>query len=362
MISRTSPDETTQKRLTALHHEKGARIEMYSVDVGDKQQIKALLTSIQKNKNYPLKGIFHAAGLIEDAPLDKQTAESFDKVFAPKAVGAWNLHEITCKKNIHLDYFVLFSSMASLMGSAGQGNYAMANSFLDALAQQRQNENLPALSINWGPWAEVGMATKLVTEYQRRGVLPLTTQEGLDLLSFALKLMECQVGLMHVNWIHMSEGINLIPSWLESLLKGTIKTTFVKKLQETPEDQREELLKLTISREIKKVLGLSDTFAINPTKSIFEMGIDSLMALELKNRLSSILGYTLTNTIAFDFPTLETLTQELAYILKITQQSKNSSLELIFSESKHVVRNTLNKRAQSFIDEMSADLGDGHEQ
>ena len=153
LAARREPDEATKKIMAQM----SATVTSFQADVGETEQVKQLIDFCDDEK-FPLQGIFHAAGLIADALLDKQTNESFEKVFAPKAKGAWNLHHVTQEKNITLAYFVMFSSIASLNGAPSQSNYATANSFLDALALYRHQQGLTALSINWGSWAQVGMA------------------------------------------------------------------------------------------------------------------------------------------------------------------------------------------------------------
>src|SRR4029079_7853768 len=132
----------------------GARIEVLQVDVADRDALSAALEQVHENMP-DLCGIFHAVGVIADGSLMRLTRASMATVFAPKVTGAWNLHLLT--QESRLDFFVMFSSVASLLGSPGQANYAAANTFLDALAHYRRALGQPGLSINWGPWAEVGL-------------------------------------------------------------------------------------------------------------------------------------------------------------------------------------------------------------
>ena len=134
------------------------RVSVRSCDVSRAEEVAAMLDAVRADMP-PLRGVFHLAGVLDDGILREQTRERFDRVLAAKAMGAWHLHELT--RDDPLDVFVLFSSVAALVGSPGQGNYAAANAFLDALAHHRRAEERPALSVNWGSWAEVGMAARL---------------------------------------------------------------------------------------------------------------------------------------------------------------------------------------------------------
>ncbi|MFI4954278.1 MAG: SDR family NAD(P)-dependent oxidoreductase [Gammaproteobacteria bacterium] len=315
LVARSEPNAAAKAVLTELKA-RGTQVSTYQVDISIKKEVKKLLTHIT-SEDFPLKGIFHAAGSIDDSPLDKQTKERFEKVFAPKSLGAWYLHELTQEQHITLDHFVLFSSIASLNGSPAQSNYATANSFLDGLAQWRQQQHLTALSINWGPWAQVGMAKGLVTTHQRRGLIPFKTQEGIQALDYALHQNVAELEMVHSNWQRMSESFMQIPSWLNVLLERKPESVLLKQLQAAPQEQREAILKSAISQEIRQVLGLSADQTIDENKGFFEMGMDSLMALELKNRLQALINKPLSNTIAFDYPSVADICSSLLTLLDI---------------------------------------------
>ncbi len=162
-----------------------ATVETIAIDISQKSAVDDLMKKF--GKEWPeLKGIIHAAGIIEDGILSSQDWGRFEKVFAPKVQGSWNLHE--CSLSKPLDFFVLFSSIASTLGSPGQGNYAAANAYMDALAYFRQEKGLPALSINWGPWAEVGLAAKLTERHREGGFFALKPDVGMKALKLALSL------------------------------------------------------------------------------------------------------------------------------------------------------------------------------
>ncbi|MFI4955157.1 MAG: SDR family NAD(P)-dependent oxidoreductase, partial [Gammaproteobacteria bacterium] len=301
LTSRSAPDEATEKMIQRLESEYEIKIIMKQADVSDKTQMEQLINVIHQG-NYPLKGIFHAAGIIEDAPIDKQTPEQFTKVFSAKAQGAWYLHEITTAKNIELDYFVLFSSIASLMGSSAQTNYAVANSFLDALAYYRRQQGFNGISLNWGAWAEVGMAKALVAEHKRKGMLAFKNEEALQALAYALKQDIAQLGLMNMNWRKLSQQFINLPSWLKNLTEQKQASVLMETLEAAPEEQRPLILKTAISNAVRKVIGIADNRPIDEYMGFFEMGMDSLMALELKNYLQTLIQRPLPNTLVFDYP------------------------------------------------------------
>ncbi len=165
LVGRSEPSEEARSQLEDLETAGVQVVDPQAATSATRAGGRACLSDI-RGELPPLRGIFHLAGVLDDGVLREQTRERFDRVMAAKVHGAWNLHELT--RDDRLDLFVLFSSAAALLGSPGQGNYAAANAFLDALAHHRRWEKLPALSVNWGSWAEVGMAARLSeTEGQR---------------------------------------------------------------------------------------------------------------------------------------------------------------------------------------------------
>ncbi|MFI4955263.1 MAG: SDR family NAD(P)-dependent oxidoreductase, partial [Gammaproteobacteria bacterium] len=325
LTSRSAPGEKARDTIKVLENQ-GVEIIIKQIDVSNKKAVEDLI-KYTHNRIYPLKGIFHLAGTIADAPIDKQTAESFAQVFAPKALGAKYLHEITQKKNIKLDYFVLFSSMASLNGSPAQSNYATANSFLDALAELRYQEGLNALSINWGPWREVGMAADLVAMHERQGMKPLKLNEALAALTYILKQDPVQVGVIHADWKRVSERMTQVPTWLKDLVEQKGESAFIQQLQVLTQAQRETLLKEAITQEVRKVLGLSSQQPIDENKGFFDMGMDSLMALELKNRLQGLIDQPLPNTWIFDYSNISANYIALTKLLGLEEIEKSPLMQ-----------------------------------
>jgi myxalamid-type polyketide synthase MxaB len=221
-----------------------------------------------------------------------------------------------------LDFFICFSSVASVLGSPGQGNYAAANAFMDALAHYRRGMGLPGLSVNWGPWAEGGMAARLGSRHQNRiltqGLIPISTEVGLQLLADLLAQDATQVGVLSINW---SDYLKQLPvgtkmPFLEAFTSivgqpKIGKSDFMQRLEVTPVEERRQLLVFHVQEQAAKVLGVTLPEQIGLRESLLDLGIDSLMAVELRNHLQSSLGKSISSTVLFDYPTLEKLVDYL---------------------------------------------------
>jgi NAD(P)-dependent dehydrogenase (short-subunit alcohol dehydrogenase family) len=183
LIGRSAPSEEAGRKIDAVR-EKGVDVVTLRADVTDTRDVAKVVDVIEKGR-YPLAGIIHSAGVLDDATIMLQTPEKFNKVLAPKVKGAWNLHQLT--QHIELDFFVCFSSIASIVGWAGQSNYASANAFMDTLAFHRRALGKPALTINWGPWGGSGMAASLdardIQRMKDAGMEALTPELGLAAMS-----------------------------------------------------------------------------------------------------------------------------------------------------------------------------------
>lgn len=244
----------------------------------------------------------------EGGVLLQQDWTRFFEVLAPKVQGAWNLHELT--QSMPLDFFVSFSSGASVLGAAGLGDYAAANSFLDALAHYRQAKGLPGASINWGPWADLGMVRSVTNLDTRRwsehGMSFIPLEQALRALERVIKEGTVQISVLPINWVKLQSGI---PSLAESpFLKylveesakaeGALATAPAKKtlaaelLLTTDPVERQQILAAKLQVEAARVLRLPAS-KLDVNKPLNQFGLDSLMALELKNRMQAELGMTI---------------------------------------------------------------------
>lgn len=237
---------------------------------------------------------------------------------APKIIGTWHLHQHT--QNLNLDHFVCFSSMASLLGSPGQGNYAAANAFMDALMQHRRAQGLPGLSINWGPWGQVGMAAQLSDMDQQRmsnqGIDEIAPTQGLQILETLLSQSTAQVGVLPIDW---SVFISQLPDAAAMPFLERVRPTveqagpseFQQQLVGVDECDRILVIQEHLRSQLAKVLGYSSADLIELQDNFADLGMDSLMAVEFNNRLQKSFNCTISQTTLFDYPTVASLADYL---------------------------------------------------
>lgn len=258
----------------------GVHITHYAADIANNQELRTVFAAM--GNDYPLKGIFHAAGLVKDGLLVNLTKEDFDAVISVKIKGGLNLHEMSLKAD--LDCFVLFSSVTSLLGNQGQSNYAAANAFMDGFAIQRNQQGLPALSINWGPFAAVGMAASLEPLHRSQGIIPLDAQKAFNAMDSLLISGMGQIAIMTMDWSKTFAQDN---SYLTYLVpqKANTQSEWMLMLEAAPPEHRGQVLVDQIKQVLAEMLNISDSNAIDSNKYFFDMGMDSLMLIELKNKI-----------------------------------------------------------------------------
>jgi len=307
--------------------EAGASVHLVRADITRREDVSRLIATCQANG--PLRGVVHAAGVVDDGILENQTADRFARVMAPKTRGGWELHVQT--QSLPLDFFVYFSSMASLLGSAGQGNYAAANAFLDALAHQRRARGLAGLSINWGPWAEVGMAADLHSRMRAHGENMIDPTFGIDMFMRALAQAESQLAVMDIDWARYAMTYPS-PDFLSILFDPSIAlrastdigVDILQRMRVAPMDRRRELIAEFVLSLVATVLG-HRTEAVSRTAGFAEMGMDSLASMELRTRLERALDCRLPTTLAFDYPNIESLSSHLInHVLNIPIEENTS--------------------------------------
>ena len=311
----------------------GANLVVAQADVSSEEEVKLLLESIQSLP--PLKGIFHAAGILDDGMLLDRDWSSFERVMAAKVKGAWILHSLT--SGLPLDYFVLFSGAASLLGSFSQGNYAAANSFLDALAHHRQGQQLPGLSINWGPWSQSGMAANLASRdrhrIEARGIKSIPPELGMEALGRLLGQDVAQAAVLPIEWSKFLQQFpeENIPPFLESFTGGKQqsskeKESFLQQLSTTAVNGRQQLLVDRIRGQIARIMGLEAT-DIGTKVGFTDLGMDSLMAVELRNYLQNILERSIPASLVFDYPNVEALAEHFIKDFEKPDDEPSPSLE-----------------------------------
>ena len=331
LTGRRPPSEKIQESIQKLE-QVGCHVKVLLGDISIEEDIAKILEQIQKYLP-KLKGIIHAAGVLDDGTIRQMNWERFAKVMSPKVIGTWNLHKLT--KNLPLDFFVCFSSIASLIGSPGQGNYAAANAFMDALAGYRRSIGLSGLAINWGAWASGGMASRLAVEHQNRihssGISEIAPKEGMYALDLLLGNQSAteQVGVIPVQWSVLAEhwsGIkksSLLRELLQKeeleeqdTLKQKVKVEILAKLESASLEERQEILIEHIRGQVAQVLDFSSSQLPEVNLGFMEMGMDSLMAVELKNRLQNQLVTNLPETIAMEYPTIAKLSLYLDELME----------------------------------------------
>ncbi|BBA33063.1 polyketide synthase family protein [Methylocaldum marinum] len=295
------PASMEAERFLSRLEQAGTKIFVAQADVADPEDMARVVEALHSS-GPPLRGIIHAAGVLDDGVLVQQNGERLTRVMDPKVNGAWNLHVLT--QNLPLDFLVFFSSAASLLGSPGQANYAAANAFLDALAQHRRFLGQPGLSLNWGPWAEVGMAANLAGRHQTRlsaqGLNSIPPELGLQILGQVLGVDQAQIGVLPADWTVFRRQLPAAESPLLSKLisepnspDGGVKRAseqelqILQRLEEADPDDREELVMAYVRQRTAEILGLESPFRITPQQSLNELGFDSLMGTQLKNRFMS---------------------------------------------------------------------------
>ncbi|OMC29082.1 type I polyketide synthase [Mycobacterium colombiense] len=316
LVSRSGAQAAGVADLVAGLQEAGAQVSVVACDVADPDAASAMLAQIPAQ--YPLRGIVHAAGVLDDGLISSLTADRVDAVLRAKVDGAWNLHELT--RHLDLSAFVVFSSMAGIVGTPGQANYAAANSFLDGLAAYRRAHGLAGLSLAWGLWEQASAMTAHLGDrdkarMSRIGLTPLSTAAALAAFDAAMLVDAPVLVAARVDRAALSDNIAALPGLLRELVAGPTRrviddtgvaastTGLSARLHGlTPEARQRELVDL-VCGNAAMVLGVPNPADIDAGRAFQELGFDSLTAVELRNRLKNATGLTLSPTLIFDYPT-----------------------------------------------------------
>ncbi|MBF0465561.1 MAG: SDR family NAD(P)-dependent oxidoreductase [Nitrospirae bacterium] len=315
----------------------GVSVNVISADVSVTEDVERLFSTISETMPQ-VKGIIHAAGVLDDSVILNLNAEKFRNVMKPKVYGTWNLHRKTSDMN--LDFFVCFSSLAAMTGSKGQGNYAAANAFMDALMRYRRTLGLPGLSVNWGAWGDTGMASNLSDTEKMRlrqtGVGTISTEDGLKLLEDLITEGATNAGVFPVDWSKYGAEVysGKMPPFFDFVKVSDITKSSADIVDFSADNfnkvsQDEQIQRITdyIRERVSAVLGMKQPQDIGLRVRLFDAGIDSLMAIELKNRLESGFKLSLPATLVFDYPTVEALTEYICRELGILEQTEAADSE-----------------------------------
>ncbi|TWJ29010.1 type I polyketide synthase [Micromonospora sagamiensis] len=316
LVGRSGATAAVQPALDELTRA-GVQVVALAADVTVADEVTRVLAHVREHLA-PLRGVVHAAGVLDDGILLQQTAERYRRVARPKVDAAWHLHDQT--RTDTLDFYVLFSSVTSVLGSPGQGSYAAGNAFLDALAHARRAAGLPGLSVNWCPWSSVGMAARLEQEGQEalRGLRAISPEQGIAVLGGLFGRDTAQVAVMPFDaaeWVaayptagRTNQFALLGTDAAEQPATGGVRAGF---LAVEPGRRRRAAMETYVREQASRVLRLAPS-RIGVGTPLRSVGFDSLMSLELRNRLEAGLGVALSSTLLWNYPTIEVLVPYLA--------------------------------------------------
>ncbi|WP_446750040.1 thioester reductase domain-containing protein [Streptomyces sp. ScaeMP-e48] len=341
LVSRRGEQAPGAAELTAELTGLGASVIVRACDVSDRSALAGLIGGIPEA--HPLTGVVHTAGILDDGLVPAMTPERLASVLAPKADAAWHLHELT--RHLGVTAFVLFSSVAALVGGPGQSNYAAANAALDALAQHRAAEGLPATSIAWGLWAEAtgltgGLSDADLRRIARSGLLPVATAQGPALLDLALRTGRPDAVATPLDFGALREQARVSPVFA-SLVRRTVRpaargeeaggASLGELLAGLDEGQRLDAVRDAVLEEIAGALGHSDGRGISGALAFPQLGLDSLTSVELRNRLAVRTGLRLPATLVFDHPTPDALAAHLLTELRPGGEGPGAAAEVDYA-------------------------------
>jgi len=312
LTSRHQPPASALARIDSIRS-RGVKVTISTVDVADGSEMRALIEGT-RGSDFPLKGVIHAAGILDDALLGDQSSDSLRNAMAPKVAGAWWLDALT--RDFDLEFFVLYSSVAGILGLGGQANYAAANVFLDGLARERQALGLAATSIQWGPWSEIGMAAESDSRGARlsdRGLGSLGPAEGIEILEKIMIAAPSNQVAMRFDARGWAESSANPPSLISELFRPGTQTSSTTETADWWIDGSSDPLEAAtegVRNEVSRVLRLAPS-QIDVEQPLGEVGLDSLMGVELRGRLERATGIQLSSTTVFNYPSVVALASHL---------------------------------------------------
>jgi acyl transferase domain-containing protein/acyl carrier protein len=339
LTSRRGAEAPGAKELSAELSALGATVTVAACDTADRDALADLLDSIPTE--HPLTAVVHAAGMLDDGLTSALTPQQLDTVLRPKVDAAWNLHLLT--QDLDLTAFVLFSSIAATLGTPGQGNYAAANAFLDALAQHRRDRGLAATSLGWGHWEQAsgltgGLSRTDLTRLARGGIGALSSEKALALFDAACALDRAVLvpAQLDMTALRAQAESGMLPPVLGGLVRTATRRavgmtpadpgSVARRLAALPDAERQQALTDLVCGAVAAVLGHARPETIDADRPFKELGFDSLTAVELRNRLNAATGLRLPATLVFDHPTPRDLGERLRTVLLPVAEPAAASL------------------------------------
>ena len=330
LVGRSSPKDMVKEKIDKIKN-----VNTYTV-LGDisERKLSEEIKNLANTKEKTIKGIIHAAGVLDDGIILQQTPDKFAKVLSPKIGGALTLDVLTVDNDV--DFVVYFSSVASLLGSAGQSNYAAANAFMDGFAKHQRSKGVNAVSINWGPWESLGMTKNGISAGKDNlGFNRITPDVGMKMLDVVLQNDFEQIGVFKVDWQKLigaigEENVKTFIAGFARLTESETENTIPQLVEELrsikPEERKEKVIEYLKEQTIR-VLGLDPSFPLDTSKHLSEMGLDSLMAIELKNTIDKAVGKKLPATLVFNYPSIDAISEHLINdILKFEDKTEQEAI------------------------------------
>ncbi|NMO16394.1 SDR family NAD(P)-dependent oxidoreductase [Pyxidicoccus fallax] len=347
LVGRSGAESPAQQAAVAALREKGARVTVARADVAERAQVERVLAEVAAS-GLPLRGIIHAAVVLDDGLLAQQTPARMRTVMAPKVLGSLHLHELTL--GTPLDFFVMYASAAGFMGSPGQGNYAAANAFQDALAHHRRAKGLPALSIDWGAFSDVGQAAAQENRGARfasRGIRSMTPAEGLSALGRLIEADRTQTAVLPIDvpkWVEFYPALTssrVLSRLLAARRAGASRRAgdpaVLQRLAAAEPEARVELLHDVLRAQVARVLRLPEA-RVDVDAPLRSLGMDSLMGLELRNRIEATLDVATPAALGWSYPTVRAITRWLLDEAGLVKVDANGEPEAKGKSFVHVIR------------------------
>ncbi|WP_424190122.1 SDR family NAD(P)-dependent oxidoreductase [Actinokineospora sp. G85] len=320
LLSRRGPAAAGADELVADIEAAGARVQLLACDITDRDALAAALAGVPEE--HPVRSVFHTAAVLDDGVVSSLTPVQVERVVRAKVSSAWALHELT--RDLPLEAFAVFSSMAGVWGASGQGNYAPGNAFLDAFAQHRRHLGLPATAVAWGPWAEGGMAAYGIGEIARRhGVPEMAPDKALRSLHEVIRRGDPATVVADIDWPRFLVAYTAsrpspflgdlaeVRALAPAVEEGPATEGLPARLATLPAAEQVDAVVGVVRAQVAAVLGYASGDDVEERKAFKDLGFDSVTAVQLRNALARATGLTLPATLVFDYPTASALAEHL---------------------------------------------------